>query len=837
VIVFIIGTVRPINLGALALVMTFLVGTIAAGESVRDMYAGFPIDLLLLLVGVTYLFAIALSNGTVERTIEAAARLVDGRRAAIPWIVFVVASLPAMAGALGSAGVALLAPLALGLARRYGIDRRMIGLMVVHGAGAGNFSPLNVLSGVVTQAIGRGGLAMSATTLFVANVIYNVALAVVIFLVFGGLRPRSADSGTGAVPGDPRTRSPLRIDQVCTLVALVAVAVAALGFGLNIGFVALAAAVALQLAFPKSSGAAESHIAWSVVLLVCGIVTYVAALQRYGTVDVVGRGIAASSTPLVTVLLLCAAGAVTSAFASSAGILGALIPLAVPVLAQGTLDPTGVVVAMAISATVVDSTPFSTVGALVVANTDADERPHVYRGLLAWGGVMVVSAPLITWLLFVVSGAAGSRGLVQTPAIQPVDERLLRETAGAYQWESNGFVYLQLWKEFSGFDKPSQLVAFDEGGDVRVLYPADRDRFVVGRGVAVPAPVEARVAVERDVKGAISALTWTRDGTPPRRARRVASERHEAVQFSNGDVRLAGTLISPAAPGKHPAIILVHGSGAEDREFILPWARFLVRRGVAVLGYDKRGVGGSTGDWNAASFEDLAGDVVAAFQYLETRGDIDATQIGMLGVSQAGWIMPLAATRATRLAFMISIAGAGVPPAETTIDHAQNEMTASGMKPQIVAEIIALMKLQYRFARTGEGWNEYADARRRLASRLGQPPPTMPGTPDHPSWQSIRRTYFFDPALPLRELKVPVLALFGALDNNILAEKNLAAWDAALKAGGHPDYTLRILAGANHYLWEAKTGSNAEMASLQRFMPEYFTIIHDWLAKRIRLAG
>ena len=817
--------------------MTFLVGTIYAGESVRDMYAGFPIDLLLLLVGVTYLFAIALSNGTVERTIEAAARLVAGRRSLIPWIVFVVASLPAMAGALGSAGVALLAPLALRLARRYGIDRRMIGLMVVHGAGAGNFSPLNVLSGVVTQALGRGGLAMSATTLFVANLVYNVALAMVIFIVFGGMRPGPSDVRTGAIAGEPHPRSPLRADQICTLVALASVAVAALGFGLNIGFVALAAAVTLHLAFPTSSGAAEMQIAWSVVLLVCGVVTYVAALQRYGTVDVVGNGIAASTSPLVTALLLCAVGAVTSAFASSAGILGALIPLAVPVLAQGGLETTGMVVALAISATVVDATPFSTVGALVVANTDADERGHVYRGLLGWGGVMVLTAPLITWLSFVVVGVGGPRALVHSPESQLVDDRVLRETAGAYQWESTGFVYLQLWKEFSGFDKPSQLVAFDEAGDVRVLFPAERDRFVAGPGAALSTSVESRIAIERDDTGAITALTWNREGSPSRRARRAGTERRDEVQFSSGDLRLSGTLTLPAAGGPHPAIILVHGSGPQDRDFILPWARFLVRRGVAILGYDKRGVGGSTGDWNTATFDDLAGDVVAAFEYLKTRSDIDAARIGLLGVSQAGWIMPLAANRAKTLAFMISISGAGVSPAETTIDQAQNEMTARGMQPQTVADIVTLMKLQYRFAHTGQGWNEYLDARTQLAARLGQPPPTMPGTPDHPSWESLRRTYFVDPAPALRQLKVPVLAIFGALDNNILAEKNHAAWNAALTAGGHPDYTLRILPRANHSLLEATIGNNAEMASLQRFVPEYFTTIHGWLAKRIRLAS
>ena len=154
-----IGTVRPINLGALALVMTFLVGTLVVGESAREMYRGFPVDLLVLLAGVTYLFGVAATNGTVERIVEGAARLVQGRRALIPWIVFCVASLPAMAGALGSAGVAMLAPLSMRLAERYAIDRRMIGLMVVHGAAAGNFSPLNVLSAIVTQAVATDGLA------------------------------------------------------------------------------------------------------------------------------------------------------------------------------------------------------------------------------------------------------------------------------------------------------------------------------------------------------------------------------------------------------------------------------------------------------------------------------------------------------------------------------------------------------------------------------------------------------------------------------------------------------------------------------------------------------
>ena len=389
--------------------MTFLVGTIFVGEGVNEMYSGFPVELLVLLVGVTYLFGIAESNGTVRRVVEGAAHLVKDRRALIPWVVFIVAALPAMAGALGSAGVALLAPLAMRLAERYDIDRRMIGLMVVHGAASGNFSPLNVLSGIVMQAVTRNGLQMPSATLFLGNLLYNIVLAGVIYVVFGGLKLgwRTTKDSTSALEEESFELSPqpLSRDQLFTLLAILSVAVAAFVVGLNIGFVAFAAAVALHLIFPASSATADRKIAWGVVLLVGGIVTYVAALQRYGTVMAVGHAIAGLSTPLVASLLLCSVGAITSAFASSAGILGAMIPLAVPLMAHGNIRPTGLVVALAISATVVDATPFSTVGALVVANSEEKERTRIYRGLLWWGVAMVITAPLLTWLIFILPAA------------------------------------------------------------------------------------------------------------------------------------------------------------------------------------------------------------------------------------------------------------------------------------------------------------------------------------------------------------------------------------------------------------------------------------------------
>jgi uncharacterized protein len=439
----------------------------------------------------------------------------------------------------------------------------------------------------------------------------------------------------------------------------------------------------------------------------------------------------------------------------------------------------------------------------------------------------VTATAALSFLLAVASASA----IGQAPVARAMGEEMLREYAGVYQWNGKTFLDLQLWSELTG---KNQLVAFDESGEVRTLYPMGPDKFFAGPGAAIPTTIESTIEFKRDGAGRIASLTWRRNGSPARSAQRVNIEKHEEVRFSNGPVRLAGTFITPRAGKKFPVVILVHASGAGDREYLLPFARFLVRNGFAVLGYDKRGVGGSTGDWRTASFDDLAGDVVAAFEYLKTRKDVDRAQIGMLGWSQAGWVMPLAAVRAKDIAFLISISGAGIPAAETTIDQAQNEMTMKGMKPETVNYILELMRLQYRFASSGKDWDKYAAARETLVERLGGAPESFPGKPDDPYWDFIRRTYFYDPAPTLRRLRVPTLVLFGALDNNILPGKNKAAWETALRAAGNRDYKVQIFPRANHLLLEAKVGSNSEMASLQRFVPDYARTVRDWLAARAR---
>jgi di/tricarboxylate transporter len=427
VLVFVIGTLRPVSIGALALIATFLIGTLVAHESPKEVLAGFPPDLFVLLVGVTYLFGLAAVNGTIEWLIDRAVGLLGDRPALVPWLIFVFSAVPTTAGALGPAGVAMLAPLCLRLGERYGIDRRMSALMVMHGSCLGNFSPLNGLAIIVRQALAANGLSVSSSALFFGNAAYNIGLAVVIYLLFGGRRlwgvrrsptrsvVESEDlaGGTAGGPADgaggvavaapPRTR--LRLDQAITLAVMVGVAVGALVFDIEIGFLALIAAGLLHALFPVRFPKADRQIVWTVVLLICGIVTLVSAMQRYGTIDAVGQGIAGLGAPLLIAFLLCLVAAVTSAFASSAGLLGVLIPLAVPFLVQGEIGVTAMIIALSVSATVVDSTPFSSVGALTLANAPEPERPKLFRTMLAWGGAMAVSAPVLTWLVFVLPSA------------------------------------------------------------------------------------------------------------------------------------------------------------------------------------------------------------------------------------------------------------------------------------------------------------------------------------------------------------------------------------------------------------------------------------------------
>jgi len=160
----------------------------------------------------------------------------------------------------------------------------------------------------------------------------------------------------------------------------------------------------LTILFPKDQARAVDQVHWSTVLLICGVVTYISVLQKGGAVTYVGDSVSHAAAPLLGALLLCYVGGVVSAFASTVGVLGAIIPLAVPLLLLGKIDTAGVVAALAISSSIVDVSPFSTNGALVVASAHGIDRVSLYRQLLAYSAVVVGFAPLLAWAVLVLPG-------------------------------------------------------------------------------------------------------------------------------------------------------------------------------------------------------------------------------------------------------------------------------------------------------------------------------------------------------------------------------------------------------------------------------------------------
>ncbi|GAA1674062.1 SLC13 family permease [Nonomuraea maheshkhaliensis] len=447
IVMFVVATLFPVNLGALALVGAFLVGTLAAGMETDQILDAFPGSLFVILVGVTLLFAIATNNGTVDWLVRAAVHLVRGRLAAIPPVVFVISALLTAVGAPAPAVAAILAPIAFGFAAEYRIHALLIGLMVAHGTQAGAFSPISVLGGIVNGVTDEANLPGNNLVLFLSSFAFNTAAAAIVFFVFGGrdlLRrgsleslpgttapsesassgaasseTASSEAGTESTSGgggvstattqDTATGGGLRLTphQALTLTGIVGLCVAVLAFKLDVGLTAVTVAVILSLTSPKTNKGAVERVAWPTVLLICGVVTYVGVLQEIGTVDHVGSAVAAIGIPLLVALLICYVGGVVSAFASTVGILGALVPLAVPLLSQGSLGPIAMIAALSVSSAIVDVSPFSTTGALLVANVRGMARDDFYRKLLAYGAVVVLVGPVAAWAVLVAPGWLG----------------------------------------------------------------------------------------------------------------------------------------------------------------------------------------------------------------------------------------------------------------------------------------------------------------------------------------------------------------------------------------------------------------------------------------------
>lgn len=451
VLIFLIGTWKPVHLGALALAAAFVVGTLMSGESFSEIMAGFPVSILVLLLGVTYLFSIARDSGVVDWIINRALDLVRGRIVLLPWVFF---GLAVLLGSMGSPLTALaLAPVAMIFAGRHKMDPVLMGLSVTLGGAAGGFAPTSLFGLIANGVSHDSGITTNPLLLFSAGIGFNLALMIVAFLLFGGPKLLKAtknlpdespsggtstesvdysDKSTGATIGDMseseisgaaptvtqiaqtesetvnQRLSGYQTVSLCSLGALIllVVTLSALGIPNDVGVIALALAVFVSLCFPEETKSSMKRVDWSTILLVGGIVTYVGVLERMGAIKLLGKAAESVSFPIAAAFVICLIGAAVSAFASTTGILGALIPLAIPLMATGSFTGYGLIVALAISANLVDTTPFSTAGATAIASAPEDARPRMIRILLRWGFSMILIGPIATVLVLILPSLA-----------------------------------------------------------------------------------------------------------------------------------------------------------------------------------------------------------------------------------------------------------------------------------------------------------------------------------------------------------------------------------------------------------------------------------------------
>lgn len=399
---------------------------------------------------------------------------------------------------------------------------------------------------------------------------------------------------------------------------------------------------------------------------------------------------------------------------------------------------------------------------------------------------------------------------------------------GTYRTADGGLIGIA---PFSEFGAGPQIVNYSTGR-IGPLHPIAHDRFLVGHSLITPMFPADTLELSTERSGEVRSIRLTDGDRPLVSAERLAT-RDEPLTFGNGPVTLAGMLTLPEGPGPHPAMVLVHGSNALTRDVFGPWTRYFAGLGFAVLAYDKRGTGASTGDWKAADFAALGGDVIAGVRALAARTDIRADRIGLWGASQAGWIMPLVAAAAPEeIAFLIVHAGSGTTVRQEGVLYLRNELRFAGLPEGSVAVGTRYQELDDAVSRTGRGFAElqrYYDTQSKVETWLWPPRPAD-------DWF---RPYYkmlmdFDPVPYWRRVVAPVLLFFGELDANVPPEESWPPIERALREGGNERVTQVLLPRANHLFFEARTGGRDEYPGLNRFVPGYFDRMAEWLRAAAR---
>lgn len=317
------------------------------------------------------------------------------------------------------------------------------------------------------------------------------------------------------------------------------------------------------------------------------------------------------------------------------------------------------------------------------------------------------------------------------------------------------------------------------------------------------------------------------------------------------DAGLVGTICIPEGDGPHPAVVFITGSGAQDRdETIFDHKPFLVladdlaRHGIASLRYDDRGVGGSEGDISRATADTFAGDVLGAIALLKEMPSIDIDHIGLIGHSEGGIIAPLVASRSPDVAFIVLMAGTGVPGGDVLKVQVRAILEASGVQPAEIARQLADQKKTLELIHDAERRDELTEHVRGALKRqmpnleeealdeMTQAQTAMVTSPWFVSFVD------HDPRVALRRVTCPVLAINGSKDVQVVPSQNLPEIRAALEAAGNADVTIRELPGLNHMFQECTKGTIDEYAQIEQTIhPRVIEMIRDWIREKSGLAA
>jgi dipeptidyl aminopeptidase/acylaminoacyl peptidase len=303
----------------------------------------------------------------------------------------------------------------------------------------------------------------------------------------------------------------------------------------------------------------------------------------------------------------------------------------------------------------------------------------------------------------------------------------------------------------------------------------------------------------------------------------AAGIRTRDVTFPNKDVTLAGTLLLPGTQGRHAATLFLQGSGPEGRWANHYLAQKFAESGITALIYDKRGVGQSTGNWKTVGFDALADDAVAGIRFLQSQPEIDSSRVGIYGHSQGGTISPLIATRAKDLRFVIASAASGISPADCEVYSVENSMGVSRLPVTERADAQNYVRELVNVAYHGNS-REPLDAmsvRFKARAWFFEPPRT-----DNSFWTIARLTAGFNPPNHWRQVRAPVLLVYGAHDERVPPTLSAKVIQAALKEGGNRQVSLRVFANADHAFVIVDP---PHQTGWSLHVPDYAEILTSWV--------